>query len=63
MALTWCGVYLRSAHVLYTKAWCFTRPGTLFEPGNTVETALGVGEVTKDDYDALTCRLSLNVRY
>jgi hypothetical protein len=35
----------------------------VFEPGSTVETALGVGEVTKDDYDTLTCRLSLNVRY
>jgi len=35
----------------------------VFEPGNTVETALGIGEVTKDDYDTLTCRLSLNVRY
>ena len=35
----------------------------VFEPGSTIETALGVGEVTKDDYDTLTCRLSLNVRY
>jgi hypothetical protein len=35
----------------------------VFDPGNTVETAFGAGEVTKDDYDTLTCRLSLNVRY
>jgi hypothetical protein len=35
----------------------------VFDPGNTVETALGVGEVTRAGYETLTCQLSLNVRY
>ena len=35
----------------------------VFDPGSTIETALGVGEMTRAEYDTLTCRLSLNVRY
>ena len=35
----------------------------VFEPGSTIETALGVGEITRAEYDTLICRLGLNVRY
>lgn len=34
-----------------------------FNAGSSVETVIGVGEVTRADYDTLTCRLGLNVRY
>jgi len=35
----------------------------VFSAGDSVETVIGVGEVTRAEYDTLTCRLSLNIRY
>jgi len=35
----------------------------VFSAGDSVETVIGVGEVTRAEYDTLTCRLGLNVRY
>lgn len=35
----------------------------VFDAGSTIETSIGVGEVTQARYETLTCQLSLNVRY
>ena len=35
----------------------------VFSAGDSVETVIGVGEVTRAEYDTLTCRLGLNLRY
>jgi hypothetical protein len=35
----------------------------VFSAGDSVETVIGVGEVTRAGYETLTCQLSLNVRY
>lgn len=35
----------------------------VFSAGDSVETVIGVGEVTRAEYDTLNCRLNLNIRY
>lgn len=35
----------------------------VYSAGDLIETALGVGEVTRGQYETLTCKLSLNIRY
>lgn len=34
-----------------------------YSAGDLIKTALGIGEVTRGQYETLTCKLSLNVRY
>lgn len=36
---------------------------TVYSAGDLVETALGVGEVTKSGYDSRDCKLTLDIRY